>query len=130
MAKESEIFNRFGLTIGEGKVLLAAAERSMSPSALAEELGVGRSRITPLVQSLVEKGFLERLESATDRRVRELTLTPAGEKAAADAENFRLGFHRRLLERFGEGERQDLLLVLRRLHDRMMEVRESMKQDF
>jgi DNA-binding MarR family transcriptional regulator len=126
VAKESEIFGKFGLSASEGNVLLAAAEGTISPSALAGLLGVVRSRITPLVQSLVEKGFLERLESARDRRAKELKLTPEGRRIAADAVDFRLSFHRTLLDRFPESERRELLQVLAVLHQRMTEVRQGL----
>jgi DNA-binding MarR family transcriptional regulator len=129
IAKESEIFGRFQLSTGEGSVLLSVAEGAQSPSALAERLGVARSRITPLVQNLVERGFLQRSESQGDRRVRELRLTKEGERVAQDAEDYRLGFHQRLLEHFGESERKNLFRTLSQLHDRMMEIRKNIKQE-
>ena len=130
IAKESEIFGRFGLSAGEGNVLLAAAEGISSPSALAERLGVVRSRITPLVQSLVVKGFLERAESASDRRVRNLQLTSGGRQVAMDADKRRLEFHRRLLEQFNEHERQKLIGTLSHLQEHMTDIRKNMKQEF
>ncbi len=129
IAKESEIFERFGLSTSEGNVLLAVAEGSGSPSALATRLGVVRSRITPLVRHLVDHSFLERNESQTDRRVRELTLTRKGEQVAADAEQYRLSFHRRLLERFNLHERQQLFITLSQLQERMTEMRKGIQTE-
>ena len=129
MAKESEIFQKFGLSSSEGNALFVVADGATSPSALAAKLGVVRSRITPLVQGLVDKEFLERSESQTDRRVRELKLTPKGEAVADDADQFRLGFHRRLLERFEEHERQHLFATLTQLHGKMLEVGRSLHID-
>ena len=126
VAKESEIFNRFGLTTGEGNVLLAVADGTSSPSALAGQLGVARSRITPLVQNLVNKGFVKRTESHQDRRVRDLKLTSQGEGVAQEALRFRLSFHSRLLGKFEREERGPLLDTLAQLHEKMMEVRKGM----
>jgi DNA-binding MarR family transcriptional regulator len=126
-AKENEIFGQFGLSTSEGHVLIAIADGTTSPSGLAEQLGVVRSRITPLAQSLVHKGFLQRLESANDRRVRDLKLTDEGHGAAKEAKSYRLNFHTRLLEKFASDERARLLEMLEHLHDKMTEMRKGIK---
>jgi DNA-binding MarR family transcriptional regulator len=125
--KESELFSRFGLTSSEGVVLLQVAETGKTlPSSLACVLGLARSRLTPLSASLVEKGFLHRKESETDRRVRELTLTEKGETVAVAARGCRLDFHQRLLERYSENERTQLLSTLTSLRETMDELRQQM----
>ena len=124
VSKESEIFARYGLSAGEGHlILIVADEGSISPSIVAARLGVSRSRLTPLAQSLVEKGYLDRAESADDRRVRDLSLTPQGKKAAREAAQFRRDFHVRLLTSFSEGGRTQLIESLRLLHERMTSLR-------
>ena len=128
MSKESEIFSRYGLSAVEGHLLLIVAEHgSLSPSAAAEKLGVARSRLTPLAQNLVEKGFLLRTRSAEDRRAHVLRLTASGKAAAHGAADFRQKFHARLLESFVPSERERLLTVLAELHDRMHALRDEMK---
>jgi DNA-binding MarR family transcriptional regulator len=123
--KEIELFNRFGLTSSEGVVLLQVAEAGTAlPSSLACILGLARSRMTPLTANLVEKGFLDRRESTTDRRVRELTLTEQGQKVASAAHGRRLDFHCRLLESYPESERARLMNTLTTLRKTMDELRE------
>lgn len=129
VAKEIEIFSRFGLSTSEGNALLAIAEGATTPSALAQELGVVRSRITPLVQHLVDQEFLERSESTVDRRARELSLTSKGRQVARDAVQFRLSFHRQLLERFDQRERDQLFTTLGRLHEQMTEIRKGIQAE-
>ncbi len=125
--KESELFSQFGLTSSEGVVLLQVAETGKSlPSSLACVLGLARSRLTPLSASLVERGFLHRKESVKDRRVRELTLTEKGEDVAVAAKGCRLDFHQRLLDKYSEGERTQLLSTLTTLRETMDELREQM----
>jgi DNA-binding MarR family transcriptional regulator len=131
VSKETEIFGRYGLSAVEGHLLLMVAEQgSLSPSAAAEKLGVARSRLTPLAQSLVEKGLLKRADSKSDRRAHELKLTPAGAAAAKGAAEFRQRFHARLLEGFSPAERERLLTALAELHERMHALREELKDEF
>lgn len=123
-AKEFELFHQAGLTSSEGHVLLTVAKaESVSPSVVAARLGVGRSRLTALVQGLMDKGFLTRRESDTDRRVRFLGLSAAGGQVAQQAANIRLSFHMRLLESFPPDDRQRLLEMLASLHERMNTLR-------
>ncbi|MBU1984070.1 MarR family transcriptional regulator [bacterium] len=124
VAKEMELFNRYGLSASEGHVLLTVAEAGrISPSIVANRLGVGRSRLTPLAQALVDKGFVTRNESSADRRVRDLTLTHDGRQIAHDAAKFRLEFHQRLLEGLPDSMRERMIETLYALHERMNTVR-------
>ena len=127
ISKEGEIFNQFRISVSEGQVLLAVTEGCSSPSGLAEQLGVGRSRITPLVQNLVNKGLLQRSESREDRRAHDLRLTREGKDVANQAMKYRLSFHTRLLEKFSESERTRLLDTLEELFGKMTETRKTLK---
>lgn len=123
-AKDIETFAQFGLSIAEGQFLLVLAERGpVLPSIAAEVLGVCRSRVTPLSQGLIDRGLVARRESAEDRRAKTLSLTPKGRQVSAAAADYRMQFHQRLLERFGESERQRVLETLADLRDKMTEVR-------
>jgi DNA-binding MarR family transcriptional regulator len=127
VGKEAEIFGRYGLSAAEGHLLLMVAEQgALSPSTAAEKMHVARSRLTPLAQSLVEKGFLMRAAMKEDRRGHELKLTSAGITAARGAAQFRHEFHTRLLESFPPSDRERLIGVLEELHDRMHALRAEM----
>ena len=122
--KEEQIFGRFNLSSAEGRVLLVIADLgSSTPSAVAERLGLGRSRLTPLVDGLVEQGLLTRTESAADRRVRTLELTPAGRTAAREVTSYQTLFHEELLRRFSPEERRHMLNTLDQLHGAIEELR-------
>jgi DNA-binding MarR family transcriptional regulator len=117
-AKDEQIFGQFGLSSAEGRVLLCVAEGGKAtPSAVAEQLHLGRSRLTPLVASLVRKGFLTHTEPVQDRRVRALALTGSGQKTAQEVLNFQISFHEELLRNFDVDERRQLLEVLDHLHE-------------
>lgn len=128
LGKEVEIFAQYGLSSSEGHVLLMLSEEGqVTPSHLAARQSVSRSRITPLVKSLVECGFVTRAEARHDRRVRNLTLTSRGQEVANSAARYRLDFHAHLLERFAESDRQQLLSTLSILHQRIRELRDALK---
>jgi DNA-binding MarR family transcriptional regulator len=58
--------------------LIVAANRGLSSRELAALLGVGASAVTPLVDRLVEHGFVVRHEDERDRRVARLNATDMG----------------------------------------------------
>jgi DNA-binding MarR family transcriptional regulator len=58
--------------------LLAGHEEGMNGRALANLLGVGPSAVTPLVDRLVDHGYVRREEDRADRRITRLLVTPEG----------------------------------------------------
>jgi DNA-binding MarR family transcriptional regulator len=58
--------------------LIVNADHGRSSRELAEHLGVGASAVTPLVDRLVERGYVERHEDPRDRRVTRLQATDRG----------------------------------------------------
>jgi MarR family transcriptional regulator, lower aerobic nicotinate degradation pathway regulator len=129
-SKEEQIFAKFGLSVAEGRVLQAVANTGASnPSDVARALTLGRSRLTPLVVGLVNKKLLKRAESEEDRRVRTLTLTPAGRKVAREVTDFQITFHENLLLRFASEEREHLFGVLNRLHGAIEELKEGLRAE-
>lgn len=70
----------FGLTVGSMKTLLALdSDEAKSMRALAEDWKCDASNVTWLVDRLEERNLVERRTSPTDRRVKTVMLTPAGE---------------------------------------------------
>jgi DNA-binding MarR family transcriptional regulator len=72
---------RLGLTGAQSKVLMAMQSgRAISMRALAQRIGLDPANLTGVVDRLEESGLLVRQPSAVDRRVKELVLTPRGER--------------------------------------------------
>jgi DNA-binding MarR family transcriptional regulator len=72
---------RHGLGEGRCSVLLLLLENQPEPlshSRLAELLGVTKGSITGLVDGLESEGFVKREGTGDDRRLRFISLTPAG----------------------------------------------------
>ncbi len=67
------------VTMSQAKCLYVVALRpGIGMSALAEQVQVGLSSVSGLVDRLFEHGYLERHEDPADRRQQHLHLTPAG----------------------------------------------------
>ncbi|HEY2237839.1 MAG TPA: MarR family transcriptional regulator [Streptosporangiaceae bacterium] len=77
---------RDALNLGRGsgrvKALLRLAEAPLSLSGLAEALGVDAPYATLIVDTLEERGLVERHPDPADRRRKQVELTPAGKEAA------------------------------------------------
>jgi DNA-binding MarR family transcriptional regulator len=58
--------------------LIVAANNGLSSRQLAASLGVGASAVTPLVDRLVDHGYVLRHEDPHDRRISRLTATESG----------------------------------------------------
>ena len=71
-----------GLNWPQAMSLFVLAEQSETISAtrLVEQLGLGRTAMTSVVDRLERQGWVERRRSATDRRVADLVLTDSGRK--------------------------------------------------
>jgi len=60
-------------------VITSAGPAGRSGRGLAEILGVGPSAVTPLVDKLVDHGYVSRHEDPVDRRILRVRSTPAGQ---------------------------------------------------
>ena len=87
--------------------LLCSNKRSMSGRELAALLGVGPSAVTPLVDRLVDHGYVRREEDRLDRRITRLLLTDDGLT---------------LLHRMHVGRREQMADLLRHLDAEELEV--------
>lgn len=79
-ARRGDAFADSSTTIPQLRALslIAASPGGPTSRELASLLGVGASAVTPLVDRLVEHGFVQRHEDPRDRRITRLTVTDAG----------------------------------------------------
>ncbi|RDS82291.1 MarR family transcriptional regulator [Dyella monticola] len=87
-----------GVTVAEWACMRSMYdEDAMSPSALAEKMGMTKSAISKLADRLVEKSLIERTSNPDDKRGQSLRLTKEGRRKIPrlakladqnDAENF------------------------------------------
>lgn len=84
---------------------------------LAERVGMDAGAATRLVDRLARKGFVERTRSATDRRMVQLRLTPAGAAVAEHIPQVLAAVHNDFLAGFSKSEWQQLNALLERMRD-------------
>jgi DNA-binding MarR family transcriptional regulator len=105
-----------GLTLREHTVLVAAVHGGpRSQLALAQNIGLDKSTMVAVVDDLVARGLATREPSPDDRRVRIIRPTEAGRAAVERTDRAAAAAEQRALADLDEGERAQLLALLRRL---------------
>ena len=90
---------------------------SCSQSALADALGIDYSNLASVTGELYRRELIERSRDESDRRRYVVELTPAGRQLLADADNAVVAGEEDMLSVLGEGERDQLWELLRRIAD-------------
>ncbi|GMA38086.1 MarR family winged helix-turn-helix transcriptional regulator [Mobilicoccus caccae] len=103
---------RLGLTPVRARVVFALHEDGPSRQrALGQSVGVSAQQLAVIVDALVDKGLVRRDPDPEDRRALRVSLTAAGESAAAEIAAVRREIGEVLLGDFDE-ERRDTLVTL------------------
>ena len=76
------ISHEFGMPFSHIQILCTLSEQQLSIGNLSAKLGIAKPNITPLVESLRERGLLERCRSEQDRRIVYVRLTQEGQEVA------------------------------------------------
>ena len=94
----------------------------MSFSDLAEYLFVSRQSLDGLLKRLEKEGHVVRVPDTTDRRVKKVTMTPAGRKTWSGLQPKIYEFYRQSMDEFRFDDKVTLLHFLNRLNDGMRNV--------
>lgn len=97
---------------------IVQANPGINQGAAGRMLGIKRANMVALINDLVDKGLIDRVVDANDRRAFALTLTNAGEQAMMDAMERIDAHERRMLSDMSEAERGLLLDLLSRIERR------------
>jgi DNA-binding MarR family transcriptional regulator len=112
----AEEMNRYELTTAQFEVLRHLWQQDgMEQRTLQERLGVTSPTLTGVVDTLVERGLIERRLSPEDARVRQLFLLPDGRAMEHELGNAMERVQNRLLEGFSPAEQSLLRDWLRRM---------------
>jgi DNA-binding MarR family transcriptional regulator len=84
-----------------GFVFRCLADRSMSLAELSALLGISPQGTLKIVAEMVDLGYVARKDDATDRRVRQLSLTARGRAALREARRFHATVEERLKKTVG-----------------------------
>ncbi|MGH6763541.1 MAG: MarR family winged helix-turn-helix transcriptional regulator [Phyllobacterium sp.] len=105
-----------GFYAGQDALMLQlAAEDGLTPSALAQRLGVRPPTITKTISRLQSQGFVEKRGSATDQRQAHIFLTDAGQDAIKAIEKSLRKTEKEAMRGFDKKERKALIKYLARL---------------
>lgn len=107
-------------------LLLFRDERYLTVKTIALRLEVAKSRVTKLINGLIAKGLVRRIDDPQDSRVKLISLTPAGREKVREIEAFHFQLHNRLLLRIHPHEREGLLACLENLKYYMDSVKQEL----
>jgi DNA-binding MarR family transcriptional regulator len=119
----AEELRPLGIHPGEFALMrFVAAAEGQSQQALAERLAIPPSRMVAKVDSLEERGLVERRSYEHDRRIRALHVTPKGRRVLKRASEVALAFESRLTAGLDAEERERLVDLLQRLQPGLVEL--------
>lgn len=118
---------RFGVPYAELKCLmLFEGERYLTVKGIAQKLDVAKSRVTKLIDGLIQKGLVERIDDPRDGRIKLISLTPAGQRKSDQIADFRREIHSKILLQLSAEERANTLSSLESLRSAMEAVKEEL----
>lgn len=99
----------FELTPGEARALLNIGHRSgCRQNEIAEKMGVEPMTMSGYIDKLESLGLVERLPDPTDRRARNVVMTPKAEPMLAEIRNLAKGLLADMVTELSENEREAL----------------------
>ena len=97
--------------------MLIGMNPGITPMQLAAALSLDASKVALFLRDLIGRGLVERTRSATDGRVAELRLTPAGEDFARHAAEASEKLEEPFESILGEDEKATLIALLAKLRE-------------
>jgi MarR family transcriptional regulator for hemolysin len=116
--RTAEMLGSVGLTPALFALLnVIGAREGAIQQELGSALGIDRSTMVSLIDQLESAGLAKRRPSATDRRAREIAITPKGRRALQRARGLILQVEDEVLAGLSVEERGELVALLRRALD-------------
>jgi DNA-binding MarR family transcriptional regulator len=116
--RTAEVLGSVGLTPALFALLnVIGAREGAIQQELGSALGIDRSTMVSLIDQLESAGLARRRPSVTDRRAREIAITPKGRRLLQRARGLIFQVEDEVLAGLSAGERHELLALLRRALD-------------
>jgi DNA-binding MarR family transcriptional regulator len=116
---------KFGLPYSELRCLmLFNGERYLTVKGISQHLDVAKSRVTKILEGLIRKGLVERVDDPKDGRIKLISLSPEGQKKSEEMTAFHHEIHRKILLQLDPDERKNVLSHLELLRSAMEAVKE------
>jgi MarR family transcriptional regulator for hemolysin len=117
-ARAADVLGSVGLTPALfGLLNVIGARQGAIQQELGSAMGIDRSTMVSLIDQLERAGLAKRRPSATDRRAREIAITPKGRRLAQRARQMISQVEDEVLAGLTAAERRELLTLLRRALD-------------
>lgn len=107
-------------------LMLFIGERYLTVKTIAQKLDVAKSRVTKIIDGLLKKKLVDRIEDPRDGRVRLLTLTIEGEKKSLEINAFIRNLHEMILLELMPGERKGVIASLEMLRTGMEAIKKEL----
>jgi DNA-binding MarR family transcriptional regulator len=110
-------------------LLLFKNERYPTAKSIARDMEVGKSRVTKVVNGLLEKNLVEKIDDPRDGRIKLLSLTKPGKKKMGKVDEFITEVHSRVLSQLETPQRATVFASLEQLWTAMETVRDELGMD-
>ncbi|MBO5093513.1 MAG: MarR family transcriptional regulator [Lachnospiraceae bacterium] len=118
---------QYDVTASEIPVFLQLyREEGITQDEIAAKQALDKSAVTRILQSMSQKGFLERHKDAGDKRCNRIFLTEKGKSLYEPIQSAREKLNARLLERMNESERNELIRLLSIAADSIQSEKENL----
>jgi DNA-binding MarR family transcriptional regulator len=118
---------KFGLPDAEIRcLLLFGEERYLTAKGIARKLNVVKSRVTRIVDGLIRKRLLQKIQDPEDSRIVLLSLSASGQAKLKEINDFMIDLHLQVLGQIHPDLRGDLLNNLELLRISMETINERM----
>ena len=107
--------------------MLFLGERYLTAKGIAQKMDVAKSRVTPIIDGLIRKDLVQRIEDPKDGRVKLISLTPKGLHKTEEIEAFLKGAHEKILLQMEPSERITVLSSLELLRACMETVKAQLE---
>jgi len=110
----------YGVSIVEARCMrILNSHKNLTVNQLAGKMSLTSSRVTRIIDSLVEKALVVRESSDQDRRIYYLSLTSEGEQLAESLASDHIKIHEEILALIPSGSQNQLIEMLQMLNQAM-----------
>ena len=106
--------------------MLFGEERYLTAKGISQKLDVAKSRVTKIINGLVQKRLVESTDDPKDARIKLIGLTSKGQKKSRELSDFTKDLHRKLLLEFEPEQRKMVISCLEILRASMEAIKNQM----
>ena len=107
-------------------LMLFGEERYLTAKGISQKLDVAKSRVTKILNGLIQKKLLESIDDPKDARIKLIGLTPQGQRRSKELSAIMTDLHQRLLLELEPEQRKMVISCLEVLRSSMEAVKNQM----